>query len=215
MPGRLYDRCYVILGVTRQNYYKHKRKPATATQLRRQWLTELIREIHVASRGTNGYRRVRAEPTLGVGITVCRRAVSVLMTLAGIYGLPGPVRIKQLRGVATADDVANRKFHRLARNELWVNDIAQHSTREGWLYCCAVLDAFSRRIVGWSMDSKADATLVVNALNMAIRNRRPVPGVIVHADHGTHFACWVFGRRSRLPGLLSSFGSIGDGLDNA
>lgn len=76
------------------------------------------------------------------------------MTLAGIYGLPGPIRVKRLRGVVTADDLVNRKFRRLAPNELWVTDIAQHRTREGWLYCCAVLDAFSRRIVGWSMDSK-------------------------------------------------------------
>ncbi|MGY4708460.1 IS3 family transposase [Mycolicibacterium sp. CBM1] len=185
--GAPVDRCCKVLGIARQNYYKHKRKPTTATQLRRQWLTGLIREIHVASRGTYGYRRVHAELTLGMGITVCPRTVSVLMTLAGIYGLPGPVRVKRLRGVVAADDLVNRKFHRLSPNELWVTDITQHRTREGWLYCCAVLDAFSRRIVGWSMDSKADASLVVNALDMAIRNRRPAAGGIVHADHGTHF----------------------------
>ena len=150
-----------------------------------------------------------------MGITVCPRTVSVLMTLAGIYGLPGPVRVKRLRGVVTADDLVNRKFHRLRPNELWVTDITQHRTREGWLYCCAVLDAFSRRIVGWSMDSRADSTLVVNALDMAIRNRRPAAGGIVHADHGTHFTSWVFGEKIRSAGLLPSFGTIGDGLDNA
>ena len=179
------DRACRVLGVARQNYYLAKRSPATATQLRRQWLTGLIREIHVASRGTYGYRRVHAELTLGMGITVCERTVSVLMTQAGLYGLPGPTRVKRLRGVVTADDLVNRKFHRLRPNELWVTDITQHRTREGWLYCAAVLDAFSRRIVGWSIDSKQDATLVVNALDMAIRNRRPEPGGIVHADHGT------------------------------
>jgi cytochrome P450 len=131
---------------SRQSDYKHKRKPVTATQLRRQWLTRLIREIHVASRGTYGYRRVHAELTLGMGITVCPRTVSVLMTVAGIYGLPGPVWVRRLRGVATAVDLVNRKFHRLAPNELWVTDITQHRTREGWLYCCAVLGAFSRRM---------------------------------------------------------------------
>ncbi|XCI64320.1 IS3 family transposase ISAar24 [Mycolicibacterium parafortuitum] len=121
------DHCCVILGVTRQNYYKHKRKPTTATQLRRKWLTGLIREIH----GTYGYRRVHAELTLGMGIPVCPSTVPVLMTLALIYGLPGPVRVKRLRGVATADDLVNRKFHRLAPNELWVSDAMQHRTREG------------------------------------------------------------------------------------
>ncbi len=69
----------------------------------------------------------------------------------------------------------NRKFHRLKPNELWVTDITQHRTREGWLYCAAVLDAFSRRIVGWSIDSTQDSTLVVNALDMAIATGAPSP----------------------------------------
>ncbi len=80
------------------------------------------------------------------------------------------------------------------------------------VYCATVLDAFSRRIVGWSIDSKQDATLVVNALDMAIRNRRPEPGGIVHADQ---FTSWVFGDKIRSAGLLPSFGTVGDGLDNA
>lgn len=202
--------------MARQHYYKHKRIPTTPTQLRRQWLTGLIREVHVASRGTYGYRRVHAELTMGMGITVCERTVWLLMHQAGIYGLPGPTRVKRLRGMVTADDLVNRKFHRLRPNELWVTDITQHRTREGWIYCAAVLDAYSRRIVGWSIDSKQDATLVVNALDMAIRNRRPVPGGIVHADHGTQFTSWVFGEKIRSAGLLPSFGTVGDGgLDNA
>lgn len=73
---------------------------------------------------------MHAELTLSKGVTVCPRTVSVLMILAGIYGLPGPVRVKRLRGVATADDLVNRKFHRLGPNELWVTDITQHRTRE-------------------------------------------------------------------------------------
>ncbi|SER50197.1 Integrase core domain-containing protein [Lentzea albida] len=107
------------------------------------------------------------------------------------------------------------EFHRLKPNELWVTDITQHRTREGWLYCAAVLDAFSRRIAGWSIDSAQDSTLVVNALDMAIHNRRPEPGGIVHADHGTQFTSWVFGEKVRSAGLLPSSGSAGDGLGNA
>ncbi len=137
------------------------------------------------------------------------------MTQAGIYGLPGPIRVKRLRGVVTADDLVNRKFHRLHPNELWVTDITEHPTREGKVYCAAVLDAFSRRIVGWSIDSRQDSTLVVNALDMAIRNRRPEPGGIVHADHGVQFTSWAFGEKIRSAGLMPSFGSVGDGLDNA
>ncbi|MFF1691270.1 MULTISPECIES: IS3 family transposase [unclassified Streptomyces] len=189
--------------------------PSTPRQLRREWLTGLIREVHVASRGTYGYRRIHAELTMAMGIQVCERTVSVLMTQAGIHGLPGPTRVRRLRGVATADDLVNRKFHRIRPNELWVTDTTQHRTREGWLYCAAVLDAYSRRIVGWSIDSRQDSTLVVNALDMAIRNRRPEPGGIVHADHGTQFTSWVFGDKIRSAGLLPSFGTVGDGLDNA
>lgn len=126
MPAAPVDRCCRILGVARQNYYKHKRSPTTPRQLRREWLTGLIREVHVASRGTYGYRRVHAELTLGMGIQVCPRTVSVLMTQAGIHGLPGPVQIKRLRGGVTADGLANREFHRLRPNELSVTDITQH-----------------------------------------------------------------------------------------
>ena len=181
------DNCCRILGVSRQGYYRYKRRPTSATQLRRQWLTGLIREVHVASRGTYGYRRIHAELTMAMGIKCSSRLISVLMTQAGIYGLPGPARVKRLRGVVTADDLVNRKFHRLHPNELWVTDITEHPTREGKVFCAAVLDAFSRRIIGWSIDSRQDSTLVVNALDMAIRNRRPEPGGIVHADHGTQF----------------------------
>lgn len=135
------DHCCRVLGVSRQSFYKAKRTPTTPTQLRQQWLAGLIREVHVASRGTYGYRRVHAELTMGMGVTVCKRTVFTLMHDAGLYGLPGPTRVKRLRGVVTADDLVNRKFHRLRPNELWVTDITQHRTREGWLYCAAVLDA--------------------------------------------------------------------------
>jgi transposase InsO family protein len=209
------DNCCRSLGVSRQGYYRYKRRPTSATRLRRQWLTGLIREIHVASRGTYGYRRIHAELTMAMGINCSSRLISVLMTQAGVYGLPGPARVRRLRGIVTADDLVNRKFHRLHPNELWVTDITEHPTREGKVFCAAVMDAFSRRIIGWSIDSRQDSTLVVNALDMAIRNRRPGPGGIVHADHGVQFTSWAFGDKIRSAGLMPSFGSVGDGLDNA
>jgi len=135
--------------------------------------------IHVASRGTYGYRRIRAELTMAMGVPCSSRLISVLMTRAGIYRLPGPTRVKRLRGVVTAGDLVNRKFHRLRPNELWVTDITEHPTREGKVFCAAVLDAFSRRIIGWSIDSRQDSALVINALDMALRNRRPEPSGIV------------------------------------
>jgi putative transposase len=207
--------CCRVLGVSSPGYYRYRNRPLSRTQMRRQWLTGLIREVHVASRGTYGSRRVHAELTLGMGVQVSERLVAILMSLAGIYGLPGPARVKRRRGIVTADDLVNRKFHRLSPNELWVTDITEHPTREGKVFCCCVLDSFSRRIVGWSIDTVQDANLVVNALDMAIKNRRPEPGGIVHADHGTQFTSWAFTNKIRSSGMMPSFGTVGDGLDNA
>jgi putative transposase len=78
-----------------------------------------------------------------------------------------------------------------------------------------VLDVFSRRVVGWSIDSSATAALVTNALGMAIENRRPAPGALIHSDHGTQFTSWAFTDRAKRSGLLPSMGSIGDCFDNA
>ena len=206
--------CCRTLGVSSPGYYRYLNRPMSPTQMRRQWLTGMIREVHIASRGTYGSRRVHAELTMGMGVHVSERLVAVLMSMAGIYGLPGPARVKRLRGIVTADDLVNRKFHRQAPNELWVTDITEHPTREGKVYCCAVLDTFSRKIVGWSIDTVQDSNLVINALDMAIKARKPA-GTVVHADHGTQFTSWAFTDRIRSSGLMPSFGTVGDGLDNA
>lgn len=207
--------CCRVLGVSKPGYYRYKHRPLAPTKMRRQWLTGLIQEVHTASRGTYGYRRVHAELTMGMGVRVSSRLTFLLMHDAGLYGLPGPSRVKRLRGAVTADDLVNRKFHRDRPNELWVTDITEHPTREGKLYCCCVLDAYSRRIVGWSIDSSADTRLVINALDMALKTRDPASGGVVHADHGTQFTSWAFGEKVRSAGLMPSFGTVGDGLDNA
>nr|THJ66120.1 hypothetical protein EU244_28225 [Rhodococcus qingshengii] len=101
----------------------YKTRPMSPTRMRSQWLTGLIREVHTASRQTYGSRRVHAELTRGMDIVVSENLVAELMRIAGIVGLPGPAKVKRLKGVATADDLVHRKFHRLSPNELWVNDI--------------------------------------------------------------------------------------------
>jgi putative transposase len=183
--------------------------------MRRLWLTGLISEVHIASRQTYGSRRIHAELTIGMKVQVSERLVAVLMSKAGIRGLPGPAKVKRLHGIATADDLVHRKFHRLSPNELWITDITEHPTREGKIYCCAVMDTFSRKIVGWSIDNAQDSALVVNALDMAIKNRQPPAGGIVHADHGVQFTSWAFTNKIRSSGLMPSFGTIGDCYDNA
>ena len=96
-----------------------------------------------------------------------------------------------------------------------MTDITQHPTRDGKAFCAAALDACSRKIVGWAIDSKQDSTPVVNARDMAPRARTPAPGGIVHADHGVQFTSWAFTQKVRSAGLLPSFGTVGDALDNA
>jgi len=103
------------------------------------------------------------------------------MSQARIAGLPGPAKVRRLHGVATADDLVHRKFHRLSPKELWVTDITEHPTREEKVFCCAVMDTFSRKIVSWSIDNAQDSNLVVNALDMAIKNRQPAAGELSSA----------------------------------
>lgn len=130
------------------------------------------------------------------------------MRRAGIQGLTGRSAFKRVKNLATAEDLVNRKFATDDRDRLWVTDITKHRTREGKLYCCAVLDTYSRRVVGWAIDSAQTATLVTNALSMAIDNRQP-DGTIIHSDQ---FTSWLFTQRIRDAGLTPSMGSIGDWL---
>jgi transposase InsO family protein len=208
-------KCCEVLGVSSAGYYLAKNRPMSPTKIRREWLTGLIREVHAMSRGTYGSRRVHAELTKGRGVHVSRVLVTILMHDAQIVGIPGPRKVKRVKGNPTSDDLVQRKFERSSLDELWVTDITEHPTREGKVYCCCVLDTCSRRIVGWSIDSAQDTNLVVNALDMAIKQRRVKKGSVVHADHGVQFTSWSFTERIRDAGLMPSFGSVGDAFDNA
>jgi putative transposase len=208
-------RCCLVLGVSSQGYYAYRRRPMSPTKMRREWLLALIREVHADSRGTYGARRVHAELTKGRGIHVSSNLVALLRRGAGIAGLPGPAKVKHLKGTPSAEDLVQRKFARHELDELWVTDITEHKTLEGKVYCRCVMDTCSRRIVRWSIDSLQDAQLVVNALDMAISQRKIRRGSIVHADHGVQFTSWAFTEKVRQAGLMPSFGSIGDAFDNA
>jgi len=188
----------------------------SARELRHAWLTEIIRRVHAESRGTYGVRRVHAELTLGHGVSVGRQAVESLMRRAHLQGLSGRPRYRRDPHVASAADRVQRQFEREGRDQLWVTDITEHPTREGKVYCSVVLDAFSRRVVGWSIDTHPTAALVSNALGMAIEQRRPTEGAtVIHSDQGTQFTSWTFTQRAVDSGLLPSMGSVGDCYDNA
>ena len=109
----------------------------------------------------------------------------------------------------------DRQFSRSGPNQLWVTDITEHPTREGKLSCAVVLDSFSRRVVGWSIDATPTAALVTSALGMAIQTRTPPAGAVIHSDQGVQFASWAFTQRAKDSGLVPSMGSVGDCYDNA
>ena len=207
--------CCRILGVASGGYFRWKLGPISQAELRRQWLRQAIRQAHSASQGTYGYRRVRAELRLGLGIAISRKTVQKLMGEEGLTGLPVRKHRKNLVNVATFEDLVQRKFTRDAPNQLWVTDITEHPTREGKVYCCVVLDAHSRRVVGWSIDTHQASSLVTNALSMALTNRATTTGTVIHSDHGTQFTSWSFTERVRQARLVPSMGTIGDGYDNA
>jgi putative transposase len=204
-----------ILGVSESGYYFWRDRPPSVRAVRHAWLSEQIEAVHTVSKGVYGARRVHAELTLGLGIQVGHGAVEMLMRRAGLRGLPGNRRRRPRPETPSAGDLVHRVFDRDRRDQLWVTDITEHRTREGKVYCAVVLDAYSRRVVGWSIDATQTAALVTNALDMAIRNRNPDPGLIIHSDHGVQFTSWAFTERARASGLVPSMGSIGDCYDNA
>jgi putative transposase len=210
-------RCCRVLAVAPSGYFGWRRRAPSPSELRREWLRGLISQIHSESRGVYGYRRVRAELLLGREIVVSRKLVHKLMAEARLHGLPARKRRRSLVNIATAEDLVCREFAREARDRLWLADITEHPTREGKVYCCVVLDAHSRRVVGWSIDSHQATSLVTNALAMAIGNRTPRPGTVIHTDHGSQprLTSWAFSERVRQAGLVPSMGTVGDAFDNA
>jgi transposase InsO family protein len=203
-----------VLAVSESGFYAQHDRPPSARAIRHAFLTDIIRRVHSDSRGTYGALRVHAELTLGHGLEVGHCAVELLMHRAGIAGVGGRPRFRRIPNVATASDLVERRFRSDDPDRLWVTDITEHPTREGKVYCAVVLDVFSRRVVGWSIDSAATAALVTNALGMAISNRDP-DRTIIHSDQGTQFTSWAFTRRAIDSGLLPSMGSVGSCYDNA
>jgi putative transposase len=204
-----------VLDVTDSGYYAWRSRGPSLRAVRHALVTETIRQVHLASRGTYGYRRVHAELTLGRGLIVGHGTVELLMARAGLKGATGAPKWRRARPDTLATDLVDRRFTRAGVDQLWVTDITEHPTREGKVYCAVVLDVCSRRVVGWSIDSSPTAALVTNPLGMAIDSRRPPAGTIIHSDHGVQFGSWAFTTRAKQSGLVPSMGSIGDCYDNA
>lgn len=209
------------MGVSTSGFYewRHHRSHPRPRIVEDEVLTDKIREIHQMSRQTYGSPRVHAELRLGEGIRCSRKRVERLMRNGQIVG----VHKRRKRGTTRRDptaesatDLVCRRFDVESPNRLWVSDITEHRTDEGKVYLAAVVDAFSRRVIGWSIADHIRSELVVDALQMAIWRRHPNDvATVVHSDHGSQYTSWAFGKRLRDAGLLGSMGSIGDAFDNA
>ncbi len=204
------------LGVSRSGFYAWRHRPASARAIADAEVTARIATIHRASRETYGAPRIHAE-LADEGIHVGRKRVERLMKGTGLKGVSRrkfvttTVRDERVR---PAKDLVDRNFYAAAPNILWVADITYVPTWTGFLYLAVVLDAFSRRIIGWAMGNNLKAQLVLDALNMAIAQRKP-RDVIHHSDQGSQYTSIAFGLRCKEAGVRPSMGSVGDAYDNA
>lgn len=205
-----------VLGVSTSGFYTWlERAPSARTQSDARLVDE-IKDIHRHSRQTYGMPRVHAE-LRAQGVRVGGKRVARLMRAAGLQG------VSRRKWVTTtvrdadarpAPDLVQRHFSAAAPDALWVADITYIPTWAGFLYLAVVLDAFSRRVVGWAMETHLRSELVLQALEMAYGQRRPGQ-VVHHSDQGTQYTSIAFGTRCREMGVRPSMGSVGDCFDNA
>lgn len=208
-----------VLGVSASGFHAWRRRPKSERALGDEVLASIISRIHAESRGTYGAPRVHAELRLGSGIHVGRKRVARLMRQQGLQGAHRRRRprttIRDLRA-APAADLVGRNFRAERPDRLWVADITYIRTDQGFLYLAVVIDACTRRVVGWSMRRTLEAEIVTSALEMALGRRRPQQGALVHhSDRGSQYTSFAFGHRLKEAGIAPSMGSTGDAYDNA
>ena len=206
-----------VLGVSTSGYYAWRDRAPSATALNNAVMAEHIRQVHAESYYTYGMPRVRAE-LIDRGLAASRKRVARLMRAHGIRGISRrrgfTVTTRRQGNDSKAPDLVRRQFDADAANRLWVADMTYVPTWAGFIYLAVVLDAWSRRVVGWAIGETMTAELVLSALNMALQQRKP-DDVIHHSDQGSQYASIAFGERCKKMGVRPSMGSVGDAYDNA
>jgi len=205
------------LGVSRSGYYAWSRRPEPARTKSDAHLKAQIAAVHEKRRSTYGSPRVHAE-LRSKGVRVGKKRVERLMREDGI-------KARQKRRFRRTTDsnhmhpiapnVLDRHFTVAVPNKVWVTDVTYISTDEGWLYLAAILDLFSRRVVGWATSATNDRTLALDALELALRARRPAAGLLHHSDRGSPYASEDYRQALRQHGLVASMSRSGDCWDNA
>jgi putative transposase len=204
-----------VLGVSPSGYYAWRKRPLSPRARAAVELTAQIEAVHRDSRGTYGAPRIQAE-LAAHGLHIGRKRVARLMRAVGLQGVSRRTVRTTVRDETArpAPDLVDRQFTAAGPDRLWVADITYVPTGAGFLYLAVVLDAWSRRVIGWAMASHLRTELVLAALDMALAQRRPTD-VIHHSDHGCQYTSLAFGRRCGEAGVRPSMGSVGDAYDNA
>jgi len=206
-----------VLGLSPSGYYAWLTRPPSARSRRDAELVVKIRKAHEDNRRVYGRPRIYAE-LQDEGERVGEKRVGRLMKQEGIWGVSrrrrGPKTTQRNADARPAPDLVDRDFTADRPDQLWVADITYIPTSAGFLYLAVVVDAWSRRVVGWAMATHLRTELVLDALNMAVWQRRPKQ-VIHHSDQGTQYTSIAFGLRCKEVGVRPSMGSVGDAYDNA
>jgi putative transposase len=206
-----------VPGASRAGYYAWLRRPPSARATADAALLVRVEAVHAASRETYGAPRVHAE-LRARGERHGRKRIARLMRGAGLVGAShrrgGPTTTRRDKEARPAPDLVDRDFGATGPDRLWVADITFIPTAAGFLHLAVVLDAWSRKVVGWAMANHLRAGLVLDALDMAVGQRRPA-GVIHHSDQGSQYTSLAFGKRCEEAGVRPSMGSVGDAYDNA
>jgi putative transposase len=205
-----------VLGVSPSGYYAWRARPASRRAQQDETLLRKIRSAHAASRGTYGVPRLCVE-LRAAGIRIGRKRIARLMRRTGLRGVSRrrfTVTTQRDTRLRPAPDLVQRCFRAERPNQLWVADVTYIPTWAGFLYLAVVLDVFSRKVIGWAMETHLRTELVLAALERAIAQRRP-KDVIHHSDQGCQYTSIAFGSRCAQLGVRPSMGSVGDAYDNA
>jgi len=204
-----------LLKVSRSGYYDWIKREESARARKNRELMPLIRQVHLESRGVYGARKVHRE-LRAQGEACGRHRVARLMRQAGLQGCPKR-RFRKLQerppSYPMAHNLLNQEFTASRMDERWASDITYISTRQGWLYLAVVMDLYSRRIVGWSMDRRTGRQLVINAIKMALGHRE-IPDMH-HSDRGPQYASDDFRELLREHDIECSMSGRGSCYDNA
>jgi putative transposase len=205
------------LGVSPSAYYEWEGEQESAHARRDAELLELVRALFAQFRDRYGAPRIHGE-LAKVGFNVSRKRVARLMREAGLRA-KGARKFKATtdsnHALPVAPNLLEQHFSAERPNAVWVSDITYLWTRQGWMYLAVVVDLFSRKVVGWSLRERMTAELVCEALDAAVRLRRPAPGLVFHSDRGSQYASKVFRRRLWRYRMTQSMSRKGCCWDNA